>query len=129
VQGAAACRTLADHYDSAGHIPQSYAQAEDLWQAVRQRELAAAAAEDESMPIGVEGRLHWRAAVAEWRRIPALLLHARLRAQAGTADPARHLSAALRRVADYEDQFLFGLQSPDLSSYGAPAQRKAELHA
>lgn len=141
LRGPDACRALADFYDAAGDDDRAYTQADDLWQAVRQRELAAAAAALEPMPLGIAAKVHWEAAVTEWRRVPPLLLHARLRAKSGASDPAKHLSAALRRAAEYEGHWSFERRGPfeaQLSTaaeqFGTPAPqlglgREAEIHA
>jgi hypothetical protein len=102
IQGAAACDALADHFDAHGSRPEAYAQADDLWQAVRQRELAVAAAEFDPTLMSPGERSHWEAAIERWRRIPPLLMHASLRAQSKDPQPAKLLSAELRRLAEFE---------------------------
>lgn len=102
IKGADACHALANHFDANGQKSDAYAQADDLWQALRQRELALAAADHDPELVDRAAREHLATCVDHWRRIPPLLMHASLRAQSGDAQPAKLLSAELRRLANLE---------------------------
>lgn len=111
LEGADACNALAEHFDAHGTAPEAYAQADDLWQALRQRELAIAAAESDAELMSTAAREHWETATEGWRRIPPLLMHASLRAQSGDAEPARLLSAELRRLAAFEGRHTIQIET------------------
>lgn len=104
--GAAACDALAELLARHGHRPSTYEVADDLWQAVRQRELLVAAGEVDPELLPPVGRAHWFGALGRWRALPPLLLHARLRAQDGVADPAAGAVELLRELARYEGRHL-----------------------
>ncbi|MGA2887013.1 MAG: hypothetical protein ABSE51_03115 [Terracidiphilus sp.] len=110
LEGSAACLALADYFETEGGNESAYEQADDLWQALRQRELAVGALEHDAEIGGDEVRLHWQEAIAEWRKVPVLLLHAKLRAGKGTSRPVAMLGAALRRVAEFEGRNLIDLE-------------------
>jgi len=116
LRGAAACLALADFFETRGEDESAYEQADDLWQALRQRELTVGALEHDAEIGGDEVRLHWRESIEEWRKIPVLLLHAKLRAGRGTSRPVAMLGAALRRVAEFEDRQLIELEVTGRSS-------------
>jgi hypothetical protein len=106
LEGASACFALAGYFETKGMDASAYEQADDLWQALRQRELIAGAFEQDARLGGEEVRCHWQEALVEWRKIPVLLLHAKLRAGKGSSRPAMMLGAALRRVAKFEGRHL-----------------------
>jgi len=105
---AAALRELAAAFASRGSDPAAYRQVDDLWQALRQRELAAAAlaAERAAQPCAADGPDPdaWAEAAQAWRRLLLLLFHARLAAESGDAgDRAGAVVArALSQLADIE---------------------------
>ncbi|WP_433113695.1 hypothetical protein [Micromonospora sp. CA-246542] len=88
----AALRLLARMFREHGAQATAYRQADDLWQASRQRELAA-------RMLG--GR--WTGIAEIWRRLPPLLLHGRLAAEhtAGLRAPG-HLADVLEQLAQAE---------------------------
>ena len=73
-------------------------QADDLWQALRQRELVVAAAEADPELVPPAVRDHWRRAVAGWRRIVPPLMQARSRAGSGPPVDPRQLADAVAAV-------------------------------
>jgi hypothetical protein len=77
-------------------------QADDLWQALRQRELVIAAAEADPELVPPAVRDHWRRAVAGWRRIVPPLMQARSRAGSGPPVDPRQLADAVAAVAEFE---------------------------
>jgi hypothetical protein len=106
LRGAEACEALADRFDKDGDDPGIYAYADDLWQAMRHRELVVAAAEADSALLSTAAREHWQSAVAAWRALPALLMHAKLRSGTGSATAGSAVATLLRRLGRYEDQHL-----------------------
>ncbi|WP_297624146.1 hypothetical protein [Nocardia sp.] len=106
--GPDACHALADYFTDHGSDSAAYSQAEDVWQAVRQREFAVSAAEADPGLMPPQALAHWRSALEHWRRLPGLLLHARLSAEASRPDAARAVVSALRRVAAFEGQHRVG---------------------
>jgi hypothetical protein len=106
LEGPDACHAIADDLAERGADPEAYLQSDDLWQAARQREFAAAAAAADPGLLSAAGLTHWCAALEVWRQIPALLLRARLAASEGRPDGARPVIAALRRAAVFEGRHL-----------------------
>ncbi|MCD7445161.1 hypothetical protein K4B79_44095 [Streptomyces lincolnensis] len=87
-------------------------QADDLWQALRQRELLLAAAEADPGLLDEEALRHWRAATAWWRRVPPLLARLRLREAAGLATDTTRLVGVLTELAPFEGRHLAADRSP-----------------
>ncbi|MFJ4655105.1 hypothetical protein ACIP5Y_27840 [Nocardia sp. NPDC088792] len=101
LSGPDALRALAARYRFA-RTEADFDQIDDLWQALRQRELLLWAAEHDPGLLDEAGRAHWEQAVARWRTLPPLLLHARMRAASGkTADTGR-LAETLSELAELE---------------------------
>jgi hypothetical protein len=100
--GSAAVNALAARFRTARHDDPIHHQADDLWQALRQRELLIAAAEVDPGLVHPAALDHWRRAVIGWRRIPPALMHARLRGQAGLPIDRDRLADALVTVAAFE---------------------------
>jgi hypothetical protein len=77
-------------------------QADDLWQALRQRELLVAAGEVDPDLVPQAVREHWRAGVVLWRRIPPVLMDARLRVEDGMPINCGRIAEVLEAVAEFE---------------------------
>lgn len=108
--GAAALNALADEVaDDAVRAPM-LAQADDLWQALRQRELAARVAgiDPELFGAGRGAARHWAAAVLGWRELPVLLRYAKVQADAGNSRAGPQLADVLRSLATREGRYLAG---------------------
>lgn len=117
LEGPDACHALADHFTDHGDNPAAYVQVEDMWQAVRQREFVVAAAEADPDLLAPSALSHWRAGLEQWRRIPGLLLHARLSADAQRPHAARAVVTALRGVAAFEGQHRVGETAVDSDAW------------
>jgi hypothetical protein len=100
--GPAAVRALADLCRQDGPDTLAIQQADDVWQALRHRELflAATAADPDLAPPDV--REHWQAAVALWRRIPPALLHTRLRLEKNMPVDRHRVAEVFEAVAGFE---------------------------
>lgn len=85
--GAAAVRALAERVRTDGPLA-LHRQADDLWQALRQRELLLTAAGQDEGLLDQDGLAHWQRATAVWRRLPRILLRSRLRADSALDTPA-----------------------------------------
>ncbi len=97
---------LADGFDRSAADPAAYAQVDDVWQALRQRELLLKVLDVES---GLQQLQElpapdpWRQVTELWRRLPPLLLHARLLAGQGVRGrSADVLVETLRAIAESE---------------------------
>ena len=100
---AASLALLARHFRDHGSDPAAYRQADDMWQALRQRELAAAAARREDGAPGMPQAAAWEQVLLAWRKLPPLLMLAGL--SAGTARSAKQsgrLADALDQLAEAE---------------------------
>lgn len=104
-----ALRDLAAAFAARGTMPSAYRQVDDLWQALRQRELASAALTAErarrSCPVDMPDPRGWTDAVAAWRRLLRLVFHARLGAESGqlSGRAAAVVAGAFEQTADIED--------------------------
>lgn len=116
LEGSDACHALADHFAEHGDNPETYAQVADIWQVMRQRELAVAAAAVDPHLMTQGALAHWRAGLEHWRRVPGLLLHARLSASAQRPQPARAVVRALRAAAAFEGRYRLGEPEPVASA-------------
>ncbi|MGW4845118.1 hypothetical protein [Nocardia brasiliensis] len=103
--GADALVALASRYQFAS-TPDDFTQIDDLWQALRQRELLLWAAEFDDEVLDDAGREHWERAVARWRKLPPLLMHARMRAAAGGTVQTARIAETLLALAEYEGKHL-----------------------
>ncbi|WP_167462605.1 BtrH N-terminal domain-containing protein [Nocardia brasiliensis] len=103
--GADALVALASRYQFAA-TPDDFTQLDDLWQALRQRELLLWAAEFDDEVLDDAGRAHWDRAVAQWRTLPPLLMHARMRAAAGGTVQTALIAETLLALAEYEGKHL-----------------------
>ena len=103
--GTAALVALAERFRFATD-PADFRQIDDLWQALRQRELLVRAALRDPTLIGPDGLRHWTEAVGAWRRLPPLLLHARMRAADGATVAGDRLADALTELAAFEGRHL-----------------------
>lgn len=103
--GPDALHALADDLDALGAETSAVLRhVDDLWQALRVRELAAAAAEQDpeffaADAAEAERRLE---ALAVWRDMPVLLHHSRIKAATGNPRAAAGVVEALRELADLE---------------------------
>ena len=77
-------------------------QADDLWQALRQRELLLAAAETDPALLDGAALRHWQAATVLWRRVPPRLAYLRLREEAGLTTDTSSLVGVLTELAPFE---------------------------
>lgn len=100
--GQAALRALADMCRQSGPDTLVGPQADDLWQALRQRELLVAAGEVDPDLVPQAVREHWRAGVVLWRRIPPVLMDARLRVEDGMPINCGRIAEVLEAVAEFE---------------------------
>ncbi|WP_051854748.1 hypothetical protein [Streptomyces sp. NRRL B-1347] len=114
--GAAAVHALAERVRADG-ARALHRQADDLWQALRQRELLLAAARQDGELLDEAARTHWERATGLWRRLPRIMLRSRLRADAAPGSgspsgPARPTGAdsvlldALAALAGHEGRHL-----------------------
>lgn len=103
--GPDALHALADDLQSAGADAPIFRQLDDFWQALRLRELAAAAAVRDPEFFAEGAAEHWEEVVTAWRDIPVLLQHARIRANAGLARAGERAAGALQALAPLEDRF------------------------
>ncbi|MBF6130915.1 hypothetical protein [Nocardia brasiliensis] len=103
--GADALVALASRYQFAS-TPDDFTQLDDLWQALRQRELLLWAAEFDDEVLDDAGRAHWERAVALWRKLPPLLMHARMRAAAGGTVQTARIAENLLALSEYEGKHL-----------------------
>ncbi|MBF6548182.1 hypothetical protein [Nocardia brasiliensis] len=103
--GADALVALASRYQFAS-TPDDFTQLDDLWQALRQRELLLWAAEFDDEVLDDAGREHWEPAVARWRKLPPLLMHARMRAAAGGTVQTARIAENLLALSEYEGKHL-----------------------
>ncbi|MEU0874523.1 hypothetical protein [Nocardia brasiliensis] len=103
--GADALVALASRYQFAS-TPDDFTQLDDLWQALRQRELLLWAAEFDDEVLDEAGRAHWERAVALWRKLPPLLMHARMRAAAGGTVQTARIAENLLALSEYEGKHL-----------------------
>ena len=100
--GVEAVEGLAIRYAAAPPGDPIHRQADDVCQAMRQRELVLAAAEVDPGLTSAETRDHWRRSVAGWRRVLPYLMQARSRAGSGPPVDPRHLAGAVAAVAGFE---------------------------
>ncbi|MFI1917560.1 hypothetical protein [Nocardia sp. NPDC020380] len=101
LSGPDALRALAARYRFA-RTEADFDQIDDLWQALRQRELLLWAAEHDPDLLDEAGRAHWEHAVGRWRTLPPLLLHARMRAASGTSIDTGRIAETLSELAELE---------------------------
>jgi hypothetical protein len=105
-----ALHDLAAAFAAEGTMPSAYRQVDDLWQALRQRELATAALAVERVrrpcPADMPDPRGWTDAVAAWRRLLVLLFHARLAAESGQLGgrAAAVVARAFEQLAGIEDR-------------------------
>ncbi len=99
---------LACHFERGAADPATYAQVDDIWQALRQRELLvrALSIEEELGELrGLPERDPWERVAELWRRLPPLLMHAQLLARSGTRGrSATMLVETLSAIAEEESQ-------------------------
>ena len=102
--GPDALQALADDLEEHGGESALLRQADDLWSALRLRELAAAAAEQdpEFFDIGAAEAERRLEALAVWRDLPVLLAHARIRAATGNPRATAGAVETLRELAELE---------------------------
>ncbi|GAA5090732.1 BtrH N-terminal domain-containing protein [Nocardia iowensis] len=112
--GADALVALASRYQFAS-TPDDFTQLDDLWQALRQRELLLWAAEFDPEVLDAAGRDHWERAVAQWRKLPPLLMHARMRAAAGGTVQTGLIAETLLSLAEYEGKHLAFAHNPHVA--------------
>ncbi|WP_167769065.1 BtrH N-terminal domain-containing protein [Nocardia sp. CS682] len=103
--GGDALVALASRYQFAA-TPDDFTQLDDLWQALRQRELLLWAADLDPELLDADGRDHWERAVTQWRKLPPLLMHARMRAAAGRTAHTAHIAETLLSLAEFEGKHL-----------------------
>ncbi|MFI5777658.1 hypothetical protein [Nocardia sp. NPDC051570] len=103
--GKDALAALAARYRFA-RTPADFAQNDDLWQALRQRETLLWAARHDPEALDEAGRAHWERAVARWQALTPLLLHARMRAEHGGTVNTGLIAETLTELADFEDEHL-----------------------
>jgi hypothetical protein len=98
---------LADWFEHAPGDPASYLQIDDIWQALRQRELLVRvlAVEEELGELGgLPTREAWERVTELWRRLPPLLMHARLTADSRHEVGAGALVGTFLAIAEAESQ-------------------------
>jgi hypothetical protein len=100
--GRDAVRALADICRRSGPEVLASEQADDLWQALRQRELLIAAGEVDPDLVPPSVREHWRTAIVLWRRIPPVLMDVRLRVEDGMAVDRGRVADVIEAVAEFE---------------------------
>jgi len=102
----AALRMLAARLAERVGAPDAYAQADDIWQALRQREFTIAALTQERLlGTDVPDPRRWRESLDLWRTLPPLLMHARMLARTGrTGRSATVIPDTVRRIADAEER-------------------------
>ncbi|WP_213451339.1 hypothetical protein [Rhizomonospora bruguierae] len=100
--GADAVNGLAIRFRVAPPDDPIHRQADDLWQALRQRELVVAAGEVDRELVPGAIREHWRRAVAGWRHIVPPLMQARSTTGSGPPGDPRQLADAVAAVAQFE---------------------------
>lgn len=100
-----ALRMLASRLAERVGEPDAYAQADDIWQALRQRELTfAALTQERLLGSGVPDPRQWQDSLDLWRTLPPLLMHARMLARAGrTGRSATAIPDTLQRIAHAEE--------------------------
>lgn len=101
LSGPDALRALAARYRFA-RTEADFDQIDDLWQALRQRELLLWAADHDPGLLDEAGRAHWEHAVGRWRTLPPLLLHARMRIASGTSTDTGRIAETLSELAELE---------------------------
>lgn len=101
----AALRALASQLAERSGEAAAYEQADDVWQALRQREFTLAALNQERrLGTDVPDPARWQEALELWRTLPPLFLHARMLAKAGcTGRSALAIPETLHRIADAEE--------------------------
>lgn len=105
--GPDALHALADDVLSAGIEAPVLRQLDDLWQALRQRELAAEAAVlDPDLFGGSAAARHWQEAVEAWRELPVVMRYAQHQAAAGSARANGEVAEVLRGLAAWEGRQL-----------------------
>jgi acyl-CoA synthetase (AMP-forming)/AMP-acid ligase II len=98
---------LAERFERGSMDPASYVQADDVWQALRQRELLirVLGVEEKLGELGgLPAREPWERVTGLWRRLPPLLAHAQLLAASGRGGSPGVLAGTLRAIAGAEDQ-------------------------
>ncbi|MBF6327044.1 hypothetical protein [Nocardia transvalensis] len=105
LSGSDALLALAARYRFA-RTAADFEQIDDLWQALRQRETLLWAAQQDRELLDDAGLVHWERAVARWRALPPLLLHARLRAANGGTVNTGLIAETLTELADFEGKHL-----------------------
>lgn len=102
--GPDALHALADDMLSAGTDAPILRQLDDMWQALRHRELAAkAAARDPEFFDGSDAAArHWQEAVEAWRELPILMRYAQIQAAAGITRAGGQVAEVLRGLAPWE---------------------------
>jgi hypothetical protein len=102
---------LADWFERGAGLD-SYRQADDIWQALRQRELLVRVLEIEGRLgelVGLPPPEPWQRVTELWRRLPPLLVHAQLLARTGARpDSAKALVDTLRAIAEAEGHLASG---------------------
>jgi hypothetical protein len=103
---------LADWFERGAAGLDSYRQADDIWQALRQRELLVRVLEIEGRLgelVGLPPPEPWQRVTELWRRLPPLLVHAQLLARTGARpDTAKALVDTLRAIAEAESHLASG---------------------
>ena len=100
--GPASIRALAEHCRRHGLEVLATEQSDDLWQALRQRELFLAAARHDPDLVAPDVRAHWRAAIEVWRRVPPVLFHTRLCLRRAMPIDRQRVAAVIEAVAAFE---------------------------
>lgn len=109
--GADALIALASRYQFASTAA-DFTQLDDLWQALRQRELLLWASDLDADLLDAAGREHWERALTQWRKLPPLLMHARMRAAAGGTVQTAHIAETLLSLAEFEGKHLAFAHNP-----------------
>ncbi|KAA0022366.1 hypothetical protein [Antrihabitans cavernicola] len=105
MSGADAMMTLARHFEVASKAT-DFLQVDDLWQALRQRELLVWSAGHDSELLGVSEREHWEHATQLWRGLPLQLMRARMRAESGKKVDTALIVDTLEALSEYEGKHL-----------------------
>src|SRR5699024_9005709 len=101
VGGEALCALASQMAERSGEAS-AYEQADDVWQALRQREfIVAALTHERQLGTDVPDPAHWQEALELWRTLPPLFMHARMFARAGRVGrSATLIPETLHRIAE-----------------------------
>lgn len=133
-QGSDAVHRLAQHFADHGSEVDAYRQSDDVWSVGRHRALCLDVARD-AANAGDDERVEWLRVHGDplataWTKVPALCLHASLRAKAGSPDAGAQLAELLHDVADREAAAGRDLRGSDgEASPNGDLARRVELSA